>query len=593
MKPKAASFRLNVDMEKRGSETSTDQLHASYLLYKQNYSLDLLKSLNVFRSEASFTDAILCVGHEEFPCHRNVLAVSSPYFMAMFTSDLKESRNARICFSEVSPWTLKRIIDFAYSGRLEITPENAQEMLAAGNLFQYPDIVSACCEFLEQQLHPSNCLGIENFAQMHSCDSLQQKAIKFTEENFSIVVECDEFVDQPLERIIQYISSDFIDVRTEETVYDAVMRWIKFDPDERDKHLPVLLQNIRLPVLDISSLHAMAKDPCIRGSKQCLEMIQEAQLQHESISNQHGQRRCSMQSVQFNPRPSTVAKEVMVVVCGINSYITKTIEMYDPQKEKWSWLPDFPQLISWFSVATVANSIFVTGGICDGHIVSEVWKFDVVKRKWTKMPSMPTARAKHASVELNDCLYVLGGMADGNLKYVEDIECYNPVTNSWTKMGHTYFPRKQSQVVTFGNTLVEMGGLLEDDVKVKTIVSYLCADNGVVKPAGEELVLPDMIQFCQVIVINSDIYIMWEDTKKVIALNTEKQTFRHVPDMHYAHLHCGATVLHGKIYVSGGLIDSKPSTIVECYDPQTNSWTIAKPMQEPRAYHGFVTIQMC
>ncbi|ELU15153.1 hypothetical protein CAPTEDRAFT_88338, partial [Capitella teleta] len=140
---------------------------------------ETLAKLNEFRNGRSFTDAVLCVGHEEFPCHRNVLAVSSPYFNAMFSSDLKESREAKICLNEVSPWTLRRLIDYAYTGKIEITVDNAQDLLAASSLFQYPVIVDGCCEFLMKHLHPSNCLGIEDFAHLHSCSKLEADAHRF------------------------------------------------------------------------------------------------------------------------------------------------------------------------------------------------------------------------------------------------------------------------------------------------------------------------------------------------------------------------------------------------------------------------------
>lgn len=281
-------------MARRGSELTSDQ--NSYLLQDQDYGGEILSRLNAFRSESVFTDTILCVGQEEFPCHRNVLAVSSPYFQAMFTSDLKESREVRISFNEVSPWTLKRIIDYAYSGHLEITLDNAQEMLAAGNHFEYPRIVDACAEFLRRQLHPSNCLEIENFAALHNCIKLQQSANAYALENFALVVDYDEFLALSVERLKGYVSSDFVDVRSEETVYDAVMRWVKFDVDERKAYLPELLERVRLAVMDMHSLSLIELEPLVAGSSECYSLVAQAQSLRLSMEGQAGKRRRSMQS---------------------------------------------------------------------------------------------------------------------------------------------------------------------------------------------------------------------------------------------------------------------------------------------------------
>lgn len=561
------------------------------LLRNPDYGDDILSKLNLFRREAAFTDAILCVGNEEFPVHRNVLAVSSPYFKAMFSSDLRESREAKVLFNEISPLTLRRLVDYAYSGQLEVTQENAQELLAAGSLFEYPAIVDICCKFLHKQLHPSNCIGIEHFAQLHSCKKLHEDSHKYTLDNFSIVVEYDEFLILPKDRLLAYISSDLIDVRSEETVYDAVMRWMHHDLSNRKQYLYEILELVRLPIVDRQYLQVIEQDSLIQSCEKSLLLVTEAQKHHESIYDQQGKRRRSMQAQQVHPRPSTVAKEVMVVVGGINGFITQGVEMFDPQKDKWSSVDDLPQPVSWYSVATVDNSILVTGGILDGRIVSNVWRFDATKRTWSAAASLLKPRARHTSASVDGKLYIIGGISyDDRVVDREDIDRYDPVTDSWVVVGQCPFPRKQSRIVPYSTTLIEIGGL-QGDAKVNTLDSYLCTSSAV-KTSGEQYILPEPIQFSQIVVLNRIFYIIWEDSKKVITLNPLKRTFRRLPDMHYAHIHSGATVLNGKIYITGGLVDSKPSKIVECYDPATNKWTIERSMIDPRACHGCVALSM-
>lgn len=569
--------------------------HSKFVLQDPGYSHDILTKVNSLRTEKVFTDATLCVGHEEFFCHRNILAASSPYFRAMFTSELREGLETRVSFNEISPWILKRIIEYVYTGKLEITVDNAQEMLAAGSLFQYPSIVEACCEFLKHQLHSTNCLGIEEFAQLHNCQTLQEEANKYTLDNFSSVVCGDEFCHISIDRLIQYLNSDYIDVQNEETVYDAVMTWLKYDLDERQCFMYEALEHVRLPVIDLNCLKAMEQDKLIRSCEKCLLLVKEAQEQHESIHDQHGRRRRSMQNSQVHPRPSTLAKEKLVVIGGLNNYVTKSVEMYDPHKDKWFDLPDFPKAVTWFSVSALSNSIVVTGGILDGHIIPNVWRFDSLRRTWNEIDQMEKPRARHASGAVDDRLFVLGGVTYDTTYSViglDTIECYDSVLKTWSVVGKCSFPRKQSQVVPYSNTLVEVGGL-QGEAKVNTMDKYVLDENGTdVSSAGEQFILPEAIQFAQIVVMNGIFYIIWEDTKKVIALNPHKRTFQRLSDLNYAHKHSGATVLGEKIYLAGGLVDSRPSSIVECYDLATNKWTIEKSMLEPRAFHGCVTVQL-
>ena len=49
------------------------------------------------------------------------------------------------------------------------------------------EVVDVCCGFLSQQLHPTNCIGIQLFADQQGCKSLEQKAAAFTAEHFTEV----------------------------------------------------------------------------------------------------------------------------------------------------------------------------------------------------------------------------------------------------------------------------------------------------------------------------------------------------------------------------------------------------------------------
>jgi kelch-like protein 2/3 len=51
-----------------------------------------------------------------------------------------------------------------------------QVLLPAASLLQLLDVRQNCCDFLQSQLHPTNCLGIRAFADVHTCTDLLQQA---------------------------------------------------------------------------------------------------------------------------------------------------------------------------------------------------------------------------------------------------------------------------------------------------------------------------------------------------------------------------------------------------------------------------------
>ena len=326
------------------------------------------------------------------------------------------------------------------------------------------------------------------------------------------------------------------------------------------------------------------------------------QVKHETIHDRYGRRRRSMQDTQVHPRPSTIAKEVIVVIGGLNGYVTRTVEMFDPQKDTWVSLPDIPKPVTWFSACTVVNCIIVSGGILEGRVIDHVWKFDTVGREWCEISRLTQPRAKHASAVLHDKLYLFGGVTfTANFDVVDQgcIECFDPAKGVWTVVGHSSFPRTLSKVVPFENLLVEVGGQ-QGEAKVNTMDRYEGSpDHSSIKPLREHFILPEAIQYAQIVVLNGVFYIIWEDSKKVITLDPERRTFQRLPDLHFCHKNSGATVLKDKIYVIGGMSDgsrgspdSHATSVVECYDPDTKQWTIEKPMQEARAFQGCVSVHM-
>ena len=74
-------------------------------------------------------------------------------------------------------------------------------------------VKQACCEFLEKQLDPSNCLGIRIFAENHSCDALSQAAEMYTYKYFEEVTNHDEFRTLKLKDVETLLKSDEIQVR--------------------------------------------------------------------------------------------------------------------------------------------------------------------------------------------------------------------------------------------------------------------------------------------------------------------------------------------------------------------------------------------
>lgn len=204
----------------------------------------VLTELNVLRRHRELCDVVLNVGSRKIFAHRVILSACSPYFRAMFTNELAESRQTEIVIRDIDENAMELLIDFCYTAHIQVEENNVQTLLPAACLLQLAEIQDICCEFLKRQLDPSNCLGIRAFADTHSCRELLRIADKFTQHNFTEVMESEEFLLLPVSQLVDIISSDELNVRTEEQVFSAVMAWLKFNVGERRQHLPQARQKL-------------------------------------------------------------------------------------------------------------------------------------------------------------------------------------------------------------------------------------------------------------------------------------------------------------------------------------------------------------
>lgn len=75
---------------------------------------------------------------------RVLLAAVSPYFRAMFTSPLVESRLTEIRLEEVTPSVMETVIQFVYTGEAGLSLDTAEDLFVAANRLQVMPLQDLC-----------------------------------------------------------------------------------------------------------------------------------------------------------------------------------------------------------------------------------------------------------------------------------------------------------------------------------------------------------------------------------------------------------------------------------------------------------------
>lgn len=499
-----------------------------------------LEVINLLRKHRELCDVVLVVGAKKIYAHRVILSACSPYFRAMFTGELAESRQTEVVIRDIDERAMELLIDFAYTSQITVEEGNVQTLLPAACLLQLAEIQEACCEFLKRQLDPSNCLGIRAFADTHSCHELLRIADKFTQHKFQEVMESEEFMLLPANQLIDIISSDELNVRSEEQVFNAVMAWVKYSIQERRPQLPQVLQHVRLPLLSPKFLvGTVGSDPLIKSDEECRDLVDEAK-NYLLLP----QERPLMQGPRTRPRKPIRCGEVLFAVGGwCSGDAISSVERYDPQTNEWRMVASMSKRRCGVGVSVLDDLLYAVGGHDGSSYLNSVERYDPKENKWTRVASMSTRRLGVAVAVLGGFLYAVGG-SDGTSP-LNTVERYNPQENRWHTIAPMGTRRKHLGCAVYQDMIYAVGGR-DDATELSSAERY--------NPRANQ----------------------WAP---VVAMTSRRSGV-------------GLAVVNGQLMAVGGFDGTTYLKTIEVFDPDANTWRLYGGMNYRRLGGGVGVIKM-
>ncbi|XP_042791063.1 kelch-like protein 2 isoform X3 [Panthera tigris] len=504
------------------------------------------KVMNELRSQNLLCDVTIVAEDMEISAHRVVLAACSPYFHAMFTGEMSESRAKRVRIKEVDGWTLRMLIDYVYTAEIQVTEENVQVLLPAAGLLQLQDVKKTCCEFLESQLHPVNCLGIRAFADMHACTDLLNKANTYAEQHFADVVLSEEFLNLGIEQVCSLISSDKLTISSEEK--------------------------------------RVEEEALVKNSSACKDYLIEAMKYHLLPTEQ----RILMKSVRTRLRTPMNLPKLMVVVGGQAPKAIRSVECYDFKEERWHQVAELPSRRCRAGMVYMAGLVFAVGGFNGSLRVRTVDSYDPVKDQWTSVANMRDRRSTLGAAVLNGLLYAVGGF-DGSTG-LSSVEAYNIKSNEWFHVAPMNTRRSSVGVGVVGGLLYAVGGY--DGASRQCLSTVECYN----ATTNEWTYIAEMStrrSGAGVGVLNNLLYAVGGHDGPLVRKSVEvydptTNTWRQVADMNMCRRNAGVCAVNGLLYVVGGDDGSCNLASVEYYNPTTDKWTVVSScMSTGRSYAGF------
>lgn len=419
-------------------------------------------ALEAMRKTNRLCDVVVKVADLSLNAHRVILAACSPYFNAMFSGDNLESQKGVVTFKEVDPDAIQSLIDFCYTSSLVINSNNVEHLLPTANLLEMKDVVTACSEFLLNQLHPSNCLGIQRFASTHSCSNLLRKCTMFMQQRFPEVVLHEEFLELGFAEVVAIVSDSNLNVRGEEQVYEAILSWVKHKLDERKSCVSELFKYVRLPLLSAAYLsREVRKESLLVNSFDGRGLLIDAMDFH---LRKHYTRDTSSQEKQLSTTPRRCpGLEYLFAVGGSGPPVLENdpyldlCECLDLEKNEWRTMAPMSQRRSGLRVASLGGFLFALGGFSalDTKALSTVDRYDPMTDSWRLVAPMNSARRSFAVAVLNGYIYAIGGINGGT--YYDSVEKYCPRSNKWVFTQPMSEERRAVCAAALGNHIYAAG----------------------------------------------------------------------------------------------------------------------------------------
>ena len=459
------------EVNRIGDRPSIDDDDAQHVVYRQEqYADNCCAALQQFWQAELMCDIKVVAQYPDqmkrvISAHKIVLAANIPYFKAMFLSGMHETGANKVHVQNVHPDSLYELIKFAYTGRLTITPDNAQNILAAANFLQLTSIITVAVDVILKHLTVLNCIGIYKFAQLSDIFDLQQAAFKFITNKFvAVSKESDEFLNLKKDDLKEFVFDEQLNINQEEDVFEAIVRWMDASPSTRCDNATELFSGVRFPVMSLSYLNDVVIKSTYMNSEQCKLMFAEAIRYHHDPSSL-----MLLDTSKTQPRTCVVGTICLLGGLGESSEPLNSVMFYSPHDETWRAGAKMETYRGHVTAVMLNHELYALGGSGVNGCLASAEKYSPSYNRWIPIASMHSPRRSCAAVVAGNRLFVLGGF-DGSV-YLRSVESYDPDSDTWSHQLAMKHARSELAAVFFDRQLFVLGGM-DSKGKHKSVERY-------------------------------------------------------------------------------------------------------------------------
>lgn len=268
----------------------------------------------------------------------------------------------------------------------------------------------------------------------------------------------EEFLGTEPDFLLDILSSTELIVDHEETVFDALLHWVKFNVGKCARHLPRLLPAVRCGLLPLQFVREQ-----ILGSRFITEHCQSylQSVEHFMVNPEECCCKGTLSPTCSTPRSGMIKPDhCILLLCGVDENCP-SLNCYNPLTRETYHFPGINDIVhsAYYKPACVVtddDQIFLGGGSYRffAHMDSEFPDFggpfyeeyneDILRRhffvyssdlnRWTLRAPMLFPKSNFALAHVGGKIYCFGGLSV-NQHPSEVVECYDIAANQWKYVG--------------------------------------------------------------------------------------------------------------------------------------------------------------
>ena len=214
----------------------------------QSHASELLQFLKSLWSEKKMCDLYIEVCGRKYPAHKLGLAMFSKKYREEFQRKANESvYNLRLKCS--TTYAVEAILNYIYTAKIDINPSNVEEISNCAKELAIDELIEMTNDYMSSLSIGDILDYMGNIINKEGSEYMFYELYAYFMTHLDKISRTPEFLKSSISVVNALLSDSHLCVCKELDVFEACLRWIDYDKQNRTKCLAEVLKNVRYTLM--------------------------------------------------------------------------------------------------------------------------------------------------------------------------------------------------------------------------------------------------------------------------------------------------------------------------------------------------------